>query len=569
MIDRLMPPATAAVADPPRRRELWTVTAIFTLLTGVLAYPLPVRAGEVLLGDYPDSHLFVWTLGWLAHALADRPLAIFEANIFYPLHDTLAFSENLIGSGLIAAPIIWLTGNHLLAVNVVSLLSVPLCGVGAYVLARRLGLTAGGAFICGVIFAFSPARFFRIGQLHLTTVQWIPFTLAYLHSYLDRGRPADLKRAAGFFSLQALTSGHGAVFLTVAMAVIITHKVTTTLKVAPLRWIKDLGVTGLLLLAPAVAVAVPYQLVQDQMGRGRALEDWTVAGVSYIASPSRVHQSIIGLFVPIARVTDVAHAFLFPGYLPILLAIVAIVVSRRQEVAIRTSTVTYALLLVAGLLLIAGPPLGIWPLVYWLPGFNFIRVPSRFVILTVLALAVLGAIGFERIHNRLPQQRQAVFTVAVAALLLIEFATVPLAVTPFSLRPPAAERWLADQPVPFVVAEVPNSGAPREQTAYMLHSMAHWQKTIHGYSGYEPPGHTALYAAMKGFPDPRSLSELRAFRVTYVVVHKDRYASERWPAVERRLAVESRLELLFQDQRSQVYRLRYDPGTSNPSQRTP
>jgi hypothetical protein len=41
-----------------------------------------------------------------------------------------------------------------------------------------------------------------------------------------------------------------------------------------------------------------------------------------------------------------------------------------------------------------GPPLGIWPLVYWLPGLNFIRVPSRFTILALLGLAVLAAFGF-------------------------------------------------------------------------------------------------------------------------------------------------------------------------------
>ena len=50
-----------------------------------------------------------------------QPLALFDANIFYPLRNTLALSENLLqriyrGAG----PLI--TGNPVLAVNVVSLL---------------------------------------------------------------------------------------------------------------------------------------------------------------------------------------------------------------------------------------------------------------------------------------------------------------------------------------------------------------------------------------------------------------------------------------------------------------
>lgn len=79
-------------ADVPRSRELWAATGVFTALTAILTYPLSVRAGGVLLGDYPDFHLFVWTLGWIAHALAHQPLAIFDANIFHPLNNTLAFS---------------------------------------------------------------------------------------------------------------------------------------------------------------------------------------------------------------------------------------------------------------------------------------------------------------------------------------------------------------------------------------------------------------------------------------------------------------------------------------------
>lgn len=554
----------ADAAGVPRARELWAATGVFTLLTAILTYPLSVRAGSVLLGDYPDFHLFVWTLGWIGHALVHQPLALFDANIFYPLHHTLAFSENLLGSGLIAAPIIWITGNHLLAVNLVSLLSVVLCGVGAYFLARRLGLGVAGAFVCGLIFAFSPARFFRIGQLHLTTVQWMPFALAYLQTYLDRGRPRDLKIAAGFFALQAITSGHGGVFLAVAMAILVLHRLATGLALTPVRRLKDLGVTGAMLLAPAILIAVPYQIVQRELGFRRWLENWTVAGVSYIASPSSVHQAIINIFVPVARVNDVAHAFLFPGYLPIVLTTVALaaLAAGKDRRFIRRAVACYTLIAVVSILLISGPPISLWPLVYWLPGFNFIRVPSRFVILTALALSVLGAAGFEWLRDRLPSGVRPWAAPVTAVLLLVEFATVPLAVTPFSLRPPAADRWLADQPTPFVVAELPHSGAPREQTAYMLHAMAHWQKTVHGYSGFEPPQHAALYAAMKSFPDPRSLQQLHTFGVTYVVVHIDRYAPDRWTIVDGQLAAVGELELLFQDQKSRVYRLRYDPRTA-------
>ena len=81
-----------------------------------------------------------------------------------PFNNTLAYSENLIGSTPFAAPILWLTGNPILALNVVALSSVVLCGLGAYVLGRRVGLPVAAALVCGLVFAFAPTRFFRIGH---------------------------------------------------------------------------------------------------------------------------------------------------------------------------------------------------------------------------------------------------------------------------------------------------------------------------------------------------------------------------------------------------------------------
>ena len=194
-------------------RRLILVSALFAALTFVMAYPFSASPGSLVLADLPDTHLFIWTLAWDTHAFLHQPLLIFDANIYHPYPNTLAYSENLIGSAFFAAPIIWLTGNLVLAMNLAALLTCVLCGVGAYLLARRWGLSPAAAFLCGAIFAFAPPRFFRLGQLHMTAVQWIPFTLAFLHTYLEHGRRRDLLWAIACFSLQVLSSGHGAAFL--------------------------------------------------------------------------------------------------------------------------------------------------------------------------------------------------------------------------------------------------------------------------------------------------------------------------------------------------------------------
>src|SRR3984893_1539434 len=220
----------------------WAAAAVYFTLTVLLTAPLSFAPHRTLLADDPDTHLFMWTLAWDTHAFVHQPLSMFNANIVYPNRHTLAYSENLLGSAFLVAPVSWLTANPVLALNTVSLLSCALCGLGAYVLGRRVGLSAPAAVLCGVIFAFSPPRFFRMGQTHLTTVQWIPFALASLHRYLDEGRRRDLHVTAAFFPPQAISSGHGAVFLIVGIVFLLACRAVLGEPFAFRRRIADFNV---------------------------------------------------------------------------------------------------------------------------------------------------------------------------------------------------------------------------------------------------------------------------------------------------------------------------------------
>jgi hypothetical protein len=537
----------AAVPPSPRRRTGW-VALFYLALTLVLTYPLSVRPASTVINAIPDTELFIWTLAWDVHAFTNQPLSIFDANIFHPYSRTLAYSENLIGSAIFAAPVIWLTANPVLALNIVSLLTVVLCGVGAYLLGRTLGMSFLGALMCGVIFAFAPSRFFRISQMHLTAVQWIPFTLAFLHAYWDRGRRRDLWLALACFSLQALTSGHGAVFLLVAIVCVFAYRVARREPLDIGSQLRDFGLMGALLLLPAILTIIPYGIVQRDMGLRRVLGDFGPSPESFLASPTHLQMFLTSL-VPEAHIYERASALLFPGFLSAALAAFAFV--KRAP-----AVMPYTLLTMVSLLLSIGRPLSIWPLVYWLPGMNFMRGPSRFMILATLGLAVLAGFGFDRLRSIVGVRRQTLVTVGAFALALAEFTAIPFDLDPFRLALPAADRWLNGQPKPFVVAEVPVEANERYQTAYMLHSMAHWQKTVHGYSGMRPPLHDDLYRQLTRFPDDRSLEMLTTLGVTYIVVHADQYRDGEWPVVEERLKLYAgRLTMVYADKGARVYAL--------------
>lgn len=534
---------------------------IYAALTFVMALPLSWRLGTTVVADLPDTHLYIWTLAWDTYAFLHQPLHIFDANIYYPFANTLAYSENLIGSAFFAAPIIWLTGNLVLAMNLTALITCWLCGIGAFLLARKVHVSVAGAFICGLIFEFAPPRFFRLGQLHLTAVQWMPFSLAFLHSYLETGKRRDLLLAVACFSLQALSSGHGAVYLFLAIVALLLWHAAWGTPIAFKQRLRDFGATGAYLLAPSVWVMLPYRIAQDEAGLRRGYLSGVQPGIeSFLASPSRFHMYLQSTFIgPFDKEAD---AFLFPGIVVLLLAAIAAFSWPARRRLRDNYTLFYVLIALGSLLMFVDWPFELWRYVYWLPGFNFIRVPSRFILLVMLALGVLAGMGFDRLAVQMPRRLKAIAVAVISTLLLAEYASYPFSSVPYRVDIPAIDRWLDTQPKPFVVAEVPvpspgNLGAlERQQTTSMLHATAHWQKTIHGYSGIRRPFHEQLYLDLTAFPDAKSIDSLRDVGATYVVVHTDAYGSkDTWRMVEAQLANTPALKLEHIEGAGRVYSL--------------
>lgn len=529
------------------RGSALAVTGLFVVLTAVLTLPLSLEPATRAVALSADTRLFLWTLSWDVHALAHQPLRLFDANIFYPEPRTLAYSEHVLGSALAGAPFLLASGNPVLALNAVLLLSCVLCGLGAYWLARELGITRGGAIAAGMIFAFAPPRFTRLAQLHLATVQWIPFCLAFVHAYLRRGRRRDLLAAVAFFTLQSLTSGHGGLFLLLALLALGAWLLVRR-AMPPLRTLaRDFGIAGALLLAVNVAFAVPYFLVQRELGLRRtlgAVYDWAPDAASFLASPTHVDQALLALVPPLAAAAAAAKAYMFPGWLTLLLA-AALLWPLHDPAAGALAAVNpargraglgfYALLTVLSLWASLGPGFGLYTALYTLlPGFDLIRVPSRLAILTLLALAVLAGAGADRLLARLSGRTRIAAGGVIVLLLAAEFAQFPLKAPVYPIEVGEVDRWLAGRPKPFVAAELPVAppsnavDSARLHSRYMLHSMLHWQKLVNGYSGFVPPRHEMLFDQLTRFPDEGSVRALEKLGVNYVVLHRSEYGEERF-----------------------------------------
>ena len=86
-------------------KEAALVLGGFTCLTLVLSYPLILEFGDALPSDLGDPLLNAWILAWDSQRLLDGFLGLWQAPIFYPYPDTLAYSEHLLGIAVLVAPV--------------------------------------------------------------------------------------------------------------------------------------------------------------------------------------------------------------------------------------------------------------------------------------------------------------------------------------------------------------------------------------------------------------------------------------------------------------------------------
>jgi len=231
--------------------EAVLVVLAYAGLTLWWLWPLPTApAAAALIAHDPfvgftDYYLVLWILAWGAHALSRSPLHLFDANVFHPAPASLAFSEHLLGHQPLFAPVYWISGNAVLAANVLLFAMQVACAATTYALVRRFA-SAPAAFLAGTLFASCPWRYETTQQFHLLGTQYLPLVVLFAERLLERGRRRDACFLAVAASLQVLSSVYFA-FATVLL-------LAGYLPLALVRWRARLDLRRATRLAMALAV---------------------------------------------------------------------------------------------------------------------------------------------------------------------------------------------------------------------------------------------------------------------------------------------------------------------------
>ena len=126
---------TLAQPVKPARLPNWVVPLLLVIALAVIhTWPLALAPGVHSRNDNGDAELNAWILAWVEHTLPRDPMHLFQANIFYPARDVLAFSEPLIVPAILGAPVAWLGGSPVLVYNVMVIGGFAFSALAGYVL---------------------------------------------------------------------------------------------------------------------------------------------------------------------------------------------------------------------------------------------------------------------------------------------------------------------------------------------------------------------------------------------------------------------------------------------------
>ena len=264
--------------------------------------------------------MVTWVLAWVAHQLPNAPAHIFDANIFYPERNTLAYSETLLVPGMLAAPLHWLGVAPILVYNLVFLSGFALSGVGVALLVRRLTGNTGAAIVAGIVFAFPPYRIDHYAHLQLQQTQFIPLAMWAFHRLLDSGRLRDGVLLGVCTACQMLSCMYYGLFLIPYMAVVCGAMLIAARTLSKQR-ITALAVAAAIVIVAMIPVGRAYLAAREVVGeRGRAeVEQNSATWRNYLAPPetNAMYGKVFARFMEPER-------RLFPGFVAVALAIVGL-----------------------------------------------------------------------------------------------------------------------------------------------------------------------------------------------------------------------------------------------------
>lgn len=439
----------------------------------LLTEPVIFFLDEYMWNGAGDHYQFCWNLWWFKKAVTSSEHQLFYTDyLFYPHGTYLTFHTFSYVNCLVGWPMqyFWDVGT---VYSVLMLMSFLLSGIAAFLLiydytGHFMAATAGS-----VIFAYNPAHYAHsYGHLNIVSIEWIPMYLLFLGRLLrlsperltsepgreSNTRPIPLAIAVGFFfAVTTLSCWYYMVYLIIFSIVFFLFAKN---KREIWRYLIVAAASALVFMLP-VLIPLILAIMEGGLPIHEGGDVIFSLDLAAFLVPS-VWNHFTGWLFPIFQNAfptsgqNTCEGLGYFGVVPIIIGLWALFRLKGARLWKVTLILSYIFALGPKLQILGGTIEGLpmpYSLLKQIPILNFARVPSRFVMITYLALGMLVAMSWQHFSEKWTGKwRRGLLGLAMFGILL-EYNAIPILMGRNTI--PEVYHYLANVPGDFAVFESP------------------------------------------------------------------------------------------------------------------
>jgi hypothetical protein len=516
-------------------RFLGTSVLLFSALTVVFFWRY-AWSPTTTVSDPGDPLFLMWTMEWVRRAIFHAPRELFDAPMFHPLPDVLAYSDPLLPQALVAAPLRFIGFGPVAAYNAVYLGGIAAAGVITARLFFQLIADRTAALVGAVVATYPSLRLFHMAHMQLQVTTLLPLVLLLVHRVVRRPTAGN---ALGL-ALAIVTAALGSLYYGFFLAVLLPPFALAAWLMSPIRTARPLvalfgaGAASALALAPIARIYARAirRLALERSDKGFCdlsdffalhsfanISRWFPSLIHYDSGPQWVGGGaaillpVAGLALAVLAIRGLQRNVPLPEWARVLLPYVvlgclALALAVGPEVWFHGRT-------------ISKNPFGY---ISRLPGAREIRDYQRVGFIVAIAGGALVAVALAELKRR---RRERLWALSLAFVGVTTVAPIFTTNLPAYQPPPPealdpAYRWMEAQPDPFVFFEAPlPRRGEREPLEYMWAAIHHKKTMVHGFSGYLPLSDGLLRGEELWIDRPDFFRTLAVVGATHLLVHTD------------------------------------------------
>ncbi len=452
------------------------ILIFYLLLTLLMTYPLIFNISSSLPAGR-EAYVFVWNLWHTKQTLFQGTSPLYSNYIFYPKGVSLAFHSISMFNALLSIPL-QLIFNLIITYNLLFLLSFILTGFGMYLLVFHITKNRKASFIAGLLLAFFPYHFAHITHLNLLSMQWIPFFILYFIKTFKERNIKNIIFSSIFLTLTALSSWYYLVFLVLFVITFFVYNIFSRSNYALNKRFIRCFILIFLLFGLFISPFVFPMLTSNEFYSEKTF-DSSVAHSADIAAffiPSKTH-FIFGNYVePFYNSINlyngkiygnIEESTVFLGYLTLIFVFFTIIKKYKKIRSWLLFAFVFFIFSLGPTLhfngLVTFPVEGwdldkivqridpninedaleilkhniVIPLPYiifnFIPFFNILRNPSRFVVMIMLFLSIVVGVACTNIFNKMKRKKifnkynaENVLFSIFCLIIIFEFLSIPI-----------------------------------------------------------------------------------------------------------------------------------------------